>query len=64
MPEYEILILDKNANPAAFIETQQSDDANAIRSAARIANGRPFEVWRDITCVHRVRSDQNVSRAA
>lgn len=58
MPEYEVLILDKNANPAAFIETQQLDDEDAVRSAARIANGRPFEVWRDIFCVHRVRPEQ------
>jgi hypothetical protein len=57
MPAYEVLILDKDANPAAFIETQQADDDDAIRSAARIANGRPFEVWRDIVCVHRVRPE-------
>ena len=64
MPEYEVLILDKHANPAAFIETQQLDDADAIRSATVMANGRPFEVWRDITCVHRVRPEKIGSRAA
>lgn len=64
MPEYEVLILDKNANPAAFIETQQRDDDDAIHSAARIANGRPFEVWRDITCIHRVRPGLVTGHAA
>ena len=64
MPEYEVLILDKDANPAAFIETQQADDEDAIRSAVRIANGRPFEVWRDIVCVHRARPEQLTGRAA
>jgi len=64
MPEYEVLILDKNANPAVFVETQQMDDDDAIRSAMRIANGRPFEVWRDIVCVHRVRPGELASRAA
>ena len=64
MPEYEVLILDKDANPAAFIETQQADDDDAIRSAVRIANGRPFEVWRDIVCVHRARLEQPTGRAA
>jgi hypothetical protein len=64
MPEYEVLILDKDANPAAFIETQQADDEDAIRSAVRIANGRPFEVWRDIVCVHRARPEPLTGRAA
>jgi len=64
MPEYEVLILDKKANPAAFIETQQLDDDDAIRSATLIANGRPFEVWRDIVCIHRVRPEQIADRAA
>ena len=64
MPEYEVLILDKDANPTAFIETQQADDDDAIRSAIHIANGRPFEVWRDIVCVHRARAEQLGGRAA
>ncbi|HEY2010866.1 MAG TPA: hypothetical protein VGH23_17895 [Rhizomicrobium sp.] len=64
MPEYEVLILDKDANPAAFIETRQADDDDAIRSAVRIANGRPFEVRRDIVCVRRARPEQLAGRAA
>jgi hypothetical protein len=64
MAEYEILILDSNANPAAFVEIQHGEDGEAIRSATRIARGRPFEVWRDITCVYRQRPGQETIRAA
>jgi hypothetical protein len=53
MPDYEILILGDKANPKAIVEMQEGDDDNAIRSAARIADGRPFEVWREIACIHR-----------
>jgi len=64
MPEYEVFILDKDANPTAFIETQQADDDDANRSAIHIANGRPFEVWRDIVCVRGARAEQLGGRAA
>ena len=64
---YEVLILDAKANPRAFVEMQDSDDDGAVLSATRIANGRPFEVWRDVICVHRsagaiVRQGQPISR--
>jgi hypothetical protein len=50
--DYEVLILDEKANPRAFVEMQGSDDDDAVRSARDIANGRPFELWRDIACIH------------
>ncbi|HEY2009952.1 MAG TPA: hypothetical protein VGH23_13245 [Rhizomicrobium sp.] len=53
MLDYEVLILDDKARPRAFVEMRDSDDGNAVRSAAFIANGRPFEVWRDLDCIHR-----------
>ena len=53
MLDYEILILDAKAQPSAFIEIQGGDDDDAIQSAIHIADGRPFEVWRDLFCVHR-----------
>lgn len=53
MLDYEVLILDDKARPRAFVEMQDSDDGNAVCSAAFIANGRPFEVWRDLDCIHR-----------
>ena len=53
MLDYELLILDKNARPQSFVELLEGDDDDAISSAARIADGRPFELWRDIVCIHR-----------
>lgn len=53
MAQYEVLILGENAKARTYIETQHGDDQEAVRSALRIANGRPFEVWRDLTCIHR-----------
>lgn len=60
MPEYEVLILGPDAKPTSFVETQQVDDDDAIRSAKLMAKGRPFEVWRDTVCVHRVRPEELV----
>jgi hypothetical protein len=51
--DYEVLILDEKANPRAFAKMQDSGNDAAIRSATHIANGRPFEVWRDLRCIHR-----------
>ena len=64
MPQYEILILSKDAKRQAYIEAQHGGDEDAVLSAARIANGRPFEVWRDLTCVYRAHGQQITSRAA
>lgn len=44
MAQYEVLILGENAKDRTYIETQHGDDQEAVRSALRIANGRPFEV--------------------
>ena len=64
MPQYEILILSKDAKRQAYIEAQHDGDEDAVRSAIRIANGRLFEVWRDLTCIHRAQEQQITSRAA
>lgn len=64
MPQYEILILNKDAGRQAYIEAQHGGDEDAVRSAMRIVNGRPFEVWRDLICVHRAPGQQIASRAA
>jgi hypothetical protein len=53
MVDYEVLILDEKGSPRAYVEMQDGDDDGAIRSALHIANGRPFEVWRDIVCIYR-----------
>ena len=64
MPQYEILILSKDARRQAYIEAQHGSDQDVVLSAMRIADGRPFEVWRDQTCVYRVPRQQITSRAA
>ena len=64
MPQYEILILSKDAKRQAYIEAQHGGDHDAVLSAMRIADGRPFEVWRELTCVHWVQGQQITSRAA
>jgi hypothetical protein len=64
MPQYEILILSKDARRQAYIEAQHGGAQGAVRSAMRIANGRTFEVWRDLTCLYRVPRQQITSRAA
>lgn len=52
MQDYEILILDQDHHPSAFVEVMEASDAAAIRSAQRMANGRDIEVWRDLDCVY------------
>lgn len=64
MSEYEILILDNNARPSAFVEMQESNDARAVYSASRIAGDRTFEVWRGLTCIHRHSASDHTSDAA
>lgn len=55
MRDYEIVILGGDARPKAFVEMQEAGDDGAIRAGVRIAGERPFEVWRDLVCVHRKR---------
>ena len=64
MPQYEILILSKDAKRQAYVEAQHGGDEDAVRSAVRIANGRSFEVWRDLTCTHHAKGQQIAGRAA
>jgi hypothetical protein len=51
--DYEILILCENGAPRAYVAMRTGNDDCVMRSALDIANGRPFEVWRDSVCVHR-----------
>jgi hypothetical protein len=48
MHEYEIRILGSAGSPALIIPDIQLSDEAAIRSARKIAGGRPFEVWRGL----------------
>lgn len=53
MPEYEIRVLKDDRYSAAEIhERIVMDDDAAILMAAGLADGAPFEVWRDLHCVY------------
>jgi hypothetical protein len=53
MHDYEIRILNSRLASSAIIEVLEVSDRTAIRSAERMAEGRPVEVWRGIECVYR-----------
>ena len=46
MHEYEIHVLHTEGCPALITSEIQLCDAAAMRSARKMAEGRPFEVWR------------------
>jgi hypothetical protein len=48
---YEIRVLCKGRG-YTHIEMQYLNDSCAIRAAEVLASGRPFEVWRDLECIH------------
>ena len=52
MQEYEIRILRPDRTTAAVIEATYFSDDEAVREAKRIAQSRPFEVWRDLDCLY------------
>ena len=51
MHEYEIRVLSTEHTILAMEEIQLSDHA-AIRSARKIADDRPFEVWCGLDCIY------------
>jgi hypothetical protein len=48
MHEYEIRVLHTEGCPALITSEIQLCDAAAMRSARKMAEGRPFEVWRGL----------------
>lgn len=52
MHEYEIRILRADKSTATVLEVMHLNDHAAIRSARKIAEARPFEVWRDLDCIY------------
>jgi hypothetical protein len=52
MREYEIRILRADKTTASVIEVIHLNDNAAIRAAKKIAEARPFEVWRDLDCIY------------
>ena len=52
MHEYEIRILRADRSTDTVMEMIYLNDQSAIRSAKKLAEARPFEVWRDLKCIH------------
>ncbi len=52
MQEYEIRIFRADNTTEAILEMQHLNDHAAIRAAQKIAEARPFEVWRDLDCIY------------
>ena len=51
MREYEIRIFSQN-HAQTVIEVMQLNDHGAIRAAKKMADGKLFEVWRDLDCIY------------
>ncbi len=52
MHEYEIRILRADRTTDTILEVVHFDDHAAIRAAKKLAEARPFEVWRDLNCIY------------
>jgi hypothetical protein len=50
--DYEIRILRADRSTNAVIEVMHISDHAAIRAAQKIAEARPFEVWRGLDCIY------------
>ena len=65
MPDYEICVLNDDRYSAAIIhEKVLKDDDAAIAHASRLADGAPFEVWRDLDCVYGLASPRPLTHDA
>lgn len=63
MQLYEILLLKDDRYSAKFVvEQTHLNDHAAVRAASQLAQGSPFEVWRDLDCVYGLASDRPVLR--
>ena len=51
MREYEYRILQLDGSPAIITMEMQLSPGAAIRSARKMAHGRPFEVWCGQACI-------------
>ena len=65
MPDYEIRVLNDDRYSVAKIHQRAlTDDEAAISMAVRLAEGAPFEVWRDLDCVYGLASARPLSHGA
>ena len=60
MRDYEIRLLTERFTPSLTIQTRHANDRAAIMTARRMCDGKPFEVWRDLECIHGARDTQVV----
>jgi len=51
MHEYEIRIFKAPTSPTLIMVGTQLNDFEAVRIARKMARGRHFEVWRDLSCI-------------
>jgi len=58
MHQYEIRILRADRTTDIVMEVMHLADTAAIRAAKKLAEAQPFEVWRDLQCIHGRRSDR------
>jgi hypothetical protein len=52
MHEYEIRILHADGTADTVEQVMHLNDNAAIRAGRKIAEARPFEVWRDQDCIY------------
>ncbi|HEX2761324.1 MAG TPA: hypothetical protein VHM27_12455 [Rhizomicrobium sp.] len=51
MHTYEIRVLD-NGRTRAVLEAMHLNDNAAVRAGKKLADGKPFEVWRELDCIY------------
>ena len=52
MYQYEIRLLHADRTTDTIMEVIHLNDNAAIRAAKKMAEARPFEVWRDLDCIY------------
>lgn len=52
MQVYEIRFLRADHSPATIMEVMHLNDNAAIRAAKKMAEAKPFEVWRGLDCIY------------
>lgn len=61
MYEYEIHISQAEGSPSLICAEVQLCDQAAIKSARKMAQGRPFEVWRGSDCIFELQSQSRIT---
>jgi hypothetical protein len=52
MLSYQTRILRADRSTDVIVESNHLNDNAAIRSARKLAEARPFEVWQDLRCIY------------